>query len=175
MLALCCTRLFTHLLSHLWGSEWLDDSEQPGFVSQCFGFFALLEQGVRSIKNPNVSTGPLARQFAHTAHSYAYSVLLPLLARSAALTRSLTNFAHSLCEQISEQISQWPSIDVWIFCFSGPLFLSGAVPLWDKSMSFWDMYRVFHANWDISNRHIFITVNATWNLKIASESDFFLI
>ena len=36
------------------------------------------------------------RSFARTAHSFACSGLLALLARSAALTRSLAHFAHSL-------------------------------------------------------------------------------
>ena len=36
-------------------------------------------------------------------------------------------------------------------------------------------YRVFHANCDIRNRHIFTTVNATWNVKIASESSLIAI
>ena len=39
----------------------------------------------------------------------------------------------------------------------------------------WGSYRVFHANCDIRNRHIFTTVNATWNLKIASESSLIAI
>ena len=43
-------------------------------------------------KNQDVSTGPLARPFARTAHSFACSALLASLARSAALIHSL---AHS--------------------------------------------------------------------------------
>ena len=42
-------------------------------------------------------------------------------------------------------------------------------------ISFKLFYRVFHANCDIRNRHIFTTVNATWNLKIVSESLFIAI
>ena len=42
----------------------------------------------------SLSTGPLARPFARTAHSFACSRLLALLAPSAALTSSLAPFAH---------------------------------------------------------------------------------
>ena len=48
----------------------------------------------RKIKNPDESTGPLARPFACTAHSFACSTLLASLARSAALTCLLVR---SLC------------------------------------------------------------------------------
>ena len=51
-------------------------------------------QWARSTKNPDVSTGPFGCPLARTAHSFACSALLALLARSAALTRSL---ARSLC------------------------------------------------------------------------------
>ena len=40
----------------------------------------------RTTKNTDWSTGPLARPFAHTAHSFACSALLALLACSTALT-----------------------------------------------------------------------------------------
>ena len=50
----------------------------------------------RSTKNPDVITGPLARPFAHTAHSFICSAPLASLARSAALTRSLTLLTPSL-------------------------------------------------------------------------------
>ena len=43
-------------------------------------------------KNRDVSTGPLARPFARTAHSFACSGLLALLAPSVALTRGKVNF-----------------------------------------------------------------------------------
>ena len=51
-------------------------------------------QWARIIKNTDWSTGPLARPFARTAHSFACSALIASLAPSAALTRSL---ARSLC------------------------------------------------------------------------------
>ena len=47
-------------------------------------------------KNQDVSTGPLARPFARTAHSFACSGLLASLAPSAALTRSLARSLRSL-------------------------------------------------------------------------------
>ena len=47
-------------------------------------------------KNRDVSTGPLARPFARTAHSLACSGLPALLAPSAALTRSLAHSIRSL-------------------------------------------------------------------------------
>ena len=43
----------------------------------------------RTNKNSDVSNGPLAYPFARTAHSFACSRLLTLLAPSAALTHSL--------------------------------------------------------------------------------------
>ena len=47
-------------------------------------------QWFRKANNRDVSTGPLARPFARTAHSFAGSALLALLARSLApLTHSL--------------------------------------------------------------------------------------
>ena len=42
------------------------------------------------------ATRSSVRSFARTTHSFACSVLLALLARSAALTRSLAHLAHSL-------------------------------------------------------------------------------
>ena len=42
-LALHCSLRSTaliRLLNHLWESEWLNDSKQPGFVPMCFGLFA---------------------------------------------------------------------------------------------------------------------------------------
>ena len=64
-------------------------------------FFAALWS--RITKNPDVSAGPLAcpfAPFACTAHSFACSTLLALLAPSAALTRSL---ARSLKPELMEE------------------------------------------------------------------------
>ena len=47
------------------------------------------EKKKKDDEDDDVSTGPLARPFAHTAHSFAFSALLALLTRSAALIRSL--------------------------------------------------------------------------------------
>ena len=47
-------------------------------------------------KNRDVSTGPLARPFARTAHSITCSGLLVMLAPSAALTRSIARLLRSL-------------------------------------------------------------------------------
>ena len=45
--------------------------------------------GQNLTKNPDCSTGSLARPFARTAHSFACSAILASLARSAALTHSI--------------------------------------------------------------------------------------
>ena len=55
-----------------------------------------LAHWARIIKNPDESTGPLARPFARTAHSFACSGLLASLAPSAALTRLLARSLRSL-------------------------------------------------------------------------------
>ena len=59
-------------------------------------------QWVRSTKNRDLSTGPLARPFARTSHSFACS---RLLAPSAALTRSLTS---SIVGKWIFNVSKWP-------------------------------------------------------------------
>ena len=65
----------------------------------------------RSTKNTDWSTGPLARPFARTAHSFACSALLASLACSAALTRSL---ARSLCSPPRSWDSEWSN--GYLFC-----------------------------------------------------------
>ena len=62
--------------------------DRGGAVHICHALWA------RSTKNTDCSTRPLARPFTRIAHSFACSALRALLARSAALTRSL---ACSLC------------------------------------------------------------------------------
>ena len=52
--------------------------------------------GPKQPKNTDWSPGPLARPFTRTAHSFARSGLLALLAPSAALTRSLARSLRSL-------------------------------------------------------------------------------
>ena len=68
-------------------------------------------------KNRDVSTGPLVRPFARTAHSFACSGLLASLAPSAALTRSLAHFAHSLARGT---VNDWMPILSVFFLYSGP-------------------------------------------------------
>ena len=48
----------------------------------------------RITRNPDISTGPLARLFARTTHTFAYSALLTWLARSTALIHLLAS-SHS--------------------------------------------------------------------------------
>ena len=63
-------------------------------VEKCHSWPKPLWSGTN--KNRDVSTGPLARPFARTAHLFACSRLLALFAPSAALTRSLARSLRSL-------------------------------------------------------------------------------
>ena len=69
----------------------------------------------RSFKKPDVSMGPLARPFAHTAHSFACFALRSSLARSGALTHSLAHSLRSLALLTPSLVGKW---DDWITIFS---------------------------------------------------------
>ena len=75
-------------------------------------------QWFRSAKNQDVSTGLLACPFACAAHSFACSTLLALLARSAALIRSLARFAHSLARG---KVNDWMSQNYLVLSHSAPV------------------------------------------------------